>query len=111
MATSILAGLSLEETQAIVSATLLRMESLIETLNELNARLEFLPAVRGITGDMRVTALTGSTTAVTGSLTTAGTVSTVGNHTAIGGFQAANLVPAEMNNLVTLANINNTVGA
>lgn len=83
------------------------INSLIETNNILVQRLEALgSAMNAGAPALRVVALTGSTTAVTGSLTSAGTVSTVTN---FGTGVPAKEMAAGMNNLmVTMANINNT---
>jgi DNA-binding transcriptional regulator YhcF (GntR family) len=80
-----------------------QLQVIQESIQELLSRLDFLPSVRGIAADLRVTMLSGGTvTAVT-------TVTTVGNQTSIGGWTASIIVPNSMNNTAILSNINNII--
>lgn len=83
-----------------------------EAIEELASRLAFLPGVRGIAADLRVTLLSGVVTTVTtvGTVTTVTTVSTVTNQTNIGGNPATPQIPALMNQAAILSNINNCSG-
>ena len=84
----------------------------VDAINELCSRLSFLPGVRGIAADLRVTLLSGVVTTVTtvGTVTTVTTVGTVTNQTNIGGNPAAPQIPALMNQAAILSNINNCSG-
>lgn len=80
-----------------------------ESIQELVSRLDFLPAVRGIAADLRVTLLSGVVTTVT-TVTTVGTVTsvtTLANQTNIGGFSASPLMQNNQNTLAIASNINN----
>ena len=83
-----------------------------EAIEELASRLAFLPSVRGIAADLRVTLLSGVVTTVTtvGTVTTVTTVGTVTNQTNIGGNPATPQIPALMNQAAILSNINNCTG-
>ena len=71
-----------------------QLEIIQNSIHELIARLDFLPAVRGIAADLRVTLLSG-------------TVTTLSNQTSIGGYTASTQIP-NLNNINTvLSNINN----
>jgi hypothetical protein len=77
-------------------------DNLVDALYELIARLDFLPSVRGLVGDLRVT----PTATVATSL-----ASTVASDiTAIGALNAKGIVGNDQNKIATLANINNVVG-
>lgn len=78
-------------------------EEVLDALFELIKRLDFLPAVRGIAADIRVTPLS------TPNMSTLTTVSTVSNQTSIGGYNAASLVPNWQNTLAVQSNINNVI--
>lgn len=80
-----------------------------ETLQELISRLDFLPSVRGVAADLRVTLLSGIVTTVS-TVTTVATVTSVTNLANIGNIPAVNLIPANMNVAAILGNINNTIG-
>lgn len=80
-----------------------------EAIEELASRLAFLPSVRGIAADLRVTLLSGVVTTVT-TVGTVTTVSTVTNQTNIGGLPATPMVPAQININAVLSNINNCSG-
>lgn len=104
-----------QDTQITLQSTL---NTLITTLNgltesnqELQQRLAFLGSIKQHqTESLRVTSLTGSTTAVTGSLTSAGTVTTVGAITNFGTGYPATEVSHDINNSTAiLANIQNVV--
>lgn len=92
------------------------LNSLIETLQELNTRLTVLagmansgaPALRVAPISSVSTAVTGSVT-VSGSLTSAGTVSTVASLTALGAVPATVVGNSQNNVLVELSNINNAI--
>lgn len=103
------AGDATAANQVAQSALLTAISSLIETNNTLVQRLEQLgSAMNAGAPALRVVVLTGSTTAVTGSLTSAGTVTTVGSITNFGTGVPAKEMADDMNNLiVTMANINN----
>jgi len=73
-------------------------KELADALFELVARLDFLPAVRGIAADIRVTPTTTPNMS---------TLTTLTGQTNIGGYNAANMVMNSQNNLATIANINN----
>lgn len=78
---------------------------LIETLQELNSRLSVLSGMANAGAPaLRVIGLTGSTTAVTGSLTSAGTVTSMTN---LGSVPATTVAWSQQNLLATQANINN----
>ena len=80
-----------------------------EAIQELVSRLDFLPSVRGIAADLRVTLLSGTVTLVS-TVTTVSTVTsvtTLANQTNMGGFAASALVQNNQNNLAILSNINN----
>ena len=80
-----------------------------EAIQELVSRLDFLPAVRGIAADLRVTLLSGVVTTVT-TVTTVSTVTsitTLANQTNIGGFSASPLMQNNQNTLAIASNINN----
>lgn len=81
----------------------------VDAINELCSRLSFLPGVRGIAADLRVTLLSGVVTTVTavGTVTTVGTVT---NQTKVGGNPATPQIPALMNQAAILSNINNCSG-
>jgi len=105
MITAVETGLNKEVTQ-------LNIDSLIYTLQELISKISFLSSVKQHQNEsLRVTALPGSTTAVTGSLTGVTGVTTLTTLTNFGTAVPASLVAEKINNqLVTLANINNCVG-
>ena len=91
------------------TALLTTLNSLIETNNYL---VQFLSQLTGAMNAgqpaLRTVALAGSTTAVTGSLTSAGTVTSVGTITNFGTGIPASKMAHDINNFtVTLANINN----
>lgn len=75
-------------------------------IQELVERLNFLPSVRGIAADLRVTLLSGTVSTVT-TVTTVSTVSNVANQTQIGGYSAASVVQAAQNQAAILSCINN----
>lgn len=85
--------------------------NLIDALYELVARLEFLPSIKWVLADIRVTP-TGTVT-VGGTLTTVSTVTTVSsltNLTNIGGIPATVQIPSLMNmvannNIINIANV------
>lgn len=94
---------------AASEATLQTISNLQEALFELIARLDFLPSVRGLLADLRVTP-TGTVT-VAGSLTTLTTVTNVTSVNQLGGWPTNAAVPAISNTTAILGNINNTIGA
>ena len=77
-----------------------------ESIQELVSRLDFLPAVRGIASDLRVTLLSGVVTTVT-TVGTVTSVTTLANQTNIGGFSASPLMQNNQNTLAIASNINN----
>ena len=77
-----------------------------ESIQELVSRLDFLPAVRGIAADLRVTLLSGVVTTVT-TVSTVTSVTTLANQTNIGGFSASPLMQNNQNTLAIASNINN----
>jgi hypothetical protein len=80
-----------------------------DILEEIRSAIQAVAATKGIASDIRVTLL-GGTTAVTGSLTSAGTVSTVTTVTGltnIGGLPAQSLITSTNNTTAVLSNINN----
>lgn len=85
-----------------------------QSIQELVARLDFLPSVRGIAADLRVTLLSGVVTTVS-TVTTVTTVSTVtsvttlANQTNLGGFAASVMVQNNQNQTAIMSNINNIV--
>ena len=85
-----------------------------EAIQELISRLDFLPSVRGIAADLRVTLLSGALTTV-GTVSNVTTVSTVtsvttlANQTNMGGFSASALIQNNQNNLAIISNINNVL--
>lgn len=82
-----------------------------QAIQELVARLDFLPSVRGIAADLRVTLLSGVVTTVT-TVTTVSTVTsvtTLANQTNIGGFSASALIQNNQNQTAIMSNINNIV--
>lgn len=84
--------------------------SLTETLQELTARLTVIASMANSGAPaLRVIPIASVSTAVTGSLTTAGTVSTVASLTALGAVPGTLVGNAQNNVLVELANINNAV--
>ena len=98
------------DTTSVAKDTSLQKISQIEdSIQELISRLDFLPSVRGIAADLRVTLLSGVLTSV-GTVTTVTTVTTVGtvsNQTNMGGYNAALPVIANVNMAAVLSNINN----
>ncbi len=74
-----------------------QLQIIQESIQELISRLDFLPSVRGIAADLRVTLLSGTVT----------TVTTVTGITNIGGIPAVQLIPAVQNNTAIQSNINN----
>ncbi len=101
--------LSTSAKQTEQTALLTTLNSLIETNNYL---VQFLSQLTGAMNAgqpaLRTVALAGSTTAVTGSLTSAGTVSTVGTITNFGTGIPASEMAHDINNFTAiLANINN----
>jgi hypothetical protein len=106
------------ELQVLDSQSLTEQKELAiiaEAIQELVSRLDFLPSVRGIAADLRVTLLSGTVTSVTtvGTVSNVTTVSTVtsvttlANQTNIGGFAASGLVQNNQNNLAIISNIQN----
>ena len=81
------------------------LQIIAESIQELVSRLDFLPSVKGIAADLRVTLLSGVITTVS----TVTTVTTVGNQTSIGGFAAAQIVPSQQNLCAIKGNIINIV--
>ncbi len=79
-----------------------------QAIQELVARLDFLPSVRGIAADLRVTLLSGVVTTVT-TVTTVTSVTTLANQTNIGGFSASALIQNNQNQTAIMSNINNIV--
>ena len=85
-----------------------------EAIQELVSRLDFLPSVRGIAADLRVTLLSGVVTTVS-TVTTVTTVSTVtsvttlANQTNMGGFSTSALIQNNQNNIAIISNINNVL--
>lgn len=71
--------------------------STAESIRELVSMLSFLPSVRWVAADLRVTLLSGTVTAVT----------TLSNQTSIGWYVASWVVPAQTNQNAILSNINN----
>ncbi len=103
------AGDATAANQVSQTALLTTLNSLIETNNYL---VQFLSQLTGAMNAgqpaLRTVALAGSTTAVTGSLTSAGTVSTVGTITNFGTGIPASEMAHDINNFTAiLANINN----
>lgn len=89
--------------------------ALTETLRDLSSILAMFGAMRGADGALRVNALTGSTVAVSSlptlaAVTTLSTLTTLSNQTSLGGFQASNLVQAQMNLAAQQSNIVNMLG-
>lgn len=84
------------------------LAELTETLQELVSRLNVIASMAnsGVPA-LRAMLMSGSTTAVTGSLTTAGTVSTVSNVTNLGGVPAYTTSVATQNLLPALTNVSN----
>lgn len=85
-----------------------------QAIQELVARLDFLPSVRGIAADLRVTLLSGVVTTVS-TVTTVTTVSTVtsvttlANQTNMGGFSTSAFIQNNQNQTAIMSNINNIV--
>lgn len=71
------------------------VESVFFRLEQLVAAQQYPSWLNMTNNSLQATLLTGSTTAVTGSLTTAGTVSTVTNLSQIGGVNADIMIPAQ----------------
>lgn len=86
-----------EEKQDLIISEQQQLEIIQNSIQELVSRLDFLPSVRGIAADLRVTLLSGVVTSVT----------TLSNQTSIGGYLASSMVQNSQNNLATIANINN----
>jgi len=91
------------------TALLTTLSSLVENLNALvNILLPLGSAMNAGAPALRTIGLTGSTTAVTGSLTSAGTVTTVGSITNFGTGIPASEMAHDINNYTAIiANINN----
>ena len=83
-------------------------DNLVDALYELIARLDFLPSVRGLVGDLRVTPT--ATVPVSGSVTATVASTVASDITAIGALNAKGIVGNDQNKIATLANINNVVG-
>lgn len=98
-------SLATEETLQSVVTEQQQLEVIASSIQELVSRLDFLPAVRGIAADLRVTLLSGTVTTVT-TVTTVGTVTGITN---IGGIPAVQMVPATQGNLAIQSNINNVI--
>lgn len=79
-----------------------------QAIQELVARLDFLPSVRGIAADLRVTLLSGVVTTVS-TVTTVTTVSTLANQTNMGGFSTSAFIQNNQNQTAIMSNINNIV--
>ena len=79
-----------------------------QSIQELVARLDFLPSVRGIAADLRVTLLSGVVTTVT-TVSTVTSVTTLANQTNLGGFSASVMVQNNQNQTAIMSNINNIV--
>lgn len=86
---------------------------LIAMLVELTNRLAFLPSIRGTLADIRVSVINvPAVTVSSGTITTVSTVTTVAtvtNQTNIGGYNAAQQIPALQNNIAVQSNINNLI--
>jgi hypothetical protein len=76
-------------------------DELVDALYELINKLGFLPSIRGVSADLRVTPISLPT------LSTVTTVSTVSNHSSIGGYNANTYMKDIDNTLAVLGNINN----
>lgn len=83
--------------------------NLIDAVYELIARLDFLPSIRGVASDIRVTTTwwTIGTVTTCSTVTTVTTVSTLTNQTNIGWIPANVQIPSLMNTNVYLNNISN----
>ena len=79
--------------------------AIADAVQELASRLAFLPTVRGVAADLRVTLLSGVVTSVT----TVAAVTSVTGITNIGGIPAVQLIPSNQNMAAILSNINNVV--
>lgn len=93
--------------------TQVEISNLTNALYELIARLSFLPSVRWVLSDLRVTPtwnvwVTGTLAWVT-TVTSVTTLSTLSNQTSVGWYFANNIVPSQMNNLAIQSNINNII--
>jgi len=84
-------------------------DDLQEVLYEMVNRLNFLSALRGSDGTLRIAVISGTLPNVTTVTTvgTVGTVTTVANVPTIGGFSSSALVPNLQNQSAILSNINN----
>lgn len=84
------------------------LNSLVETLNELNARLQVLASMANSGAPaLRVAPISSVSTAVTGSVTATVASTVVSSMTAIGTVPATTVAWADQNLLATQANINN----
>lgn len=89
-------------------------DDFLEFIYEAVKKLDFLSALRGVDGTLRVGlaagTLPGVTTvnSVTG-VSTVTTVSTLSNQTNIGGNSATPMIPALMNQVAILSNVNNVI--
>ena len=81
-------------------------DNLVDALYELIARLDFLPSVRGLVGDLRVTPT--ATVPISGAVTLASTA--ISDQTLLGTLSTRARIGNDQNNIATLANINNVVG-
>lgn len=79
-------------------------DELLDALYELINRVGFLPTVKGVSADLRVTPISLPTLS---NVTTVSTVSTVSNHSSIGGYNANTYMKDVDNTLAVLGNINN----
>ncbi len=81
--------------------------SLAESIRELASLLSFLPSVKWIVADLRVTPLSLPTLAAVTTVSTVTTVNTVLNQTSLWNWRADQLVMAQTNQAAILSNINN----
>ena len=79
-----------------------------QAIQELVARLDFLPSVRGIAADLRVTLLSGVVTTVS-TVSTVTSVTTLANQTNMGGFSTSAFIQNNQNQTAIMSNINNIV--
>jgi hypothetical protein len=75
-------------------------ETQTDILNGIQTAVQSIASAKGISGDIRVTILSGTVTTVT-------TVTTLSNQTSMGGWTASSIVPATSNTTAVLSNINN----
>lgn len=84
-------------------------DDFLEFIYEAVKKLDFLSALRGVDGTLRVGVASGTLPTVTSVTTVSGvtTVTTLSNQTNIGGNSASPMIPALVNQACILSNINN----